>query len=144
MPDWGFWLLVALAFAAAEMATVSFFSLFFSLGALIALAASFFIASWSLQAVVFVVASVILFWLIRPSLTKVYKQDRVKTAVEGVVGRVGTVIADIDNTEGVGQIKAEGEVWTARSLTGEPIAKDTRVEIVSIEGVKAVVKKKED
>ncbi len=144
MPNWAIWILVALAFGAVELATVSFFSLLFSLGALVATAASFLTASWPLQAVIFLVASGIFVWWLLPILQKSFGKESVKTNVARVVGQTGSVIVAIDNTQGVGQVKVEGEVWTARSLTGEPIPIDTRVEVVRIDGVRAVVKVKED
>ncbi len=144
MPDWVIWLLVALAFGAVELATVSFFSSLFGLGALVAAVASLFVSSWPLQAVIFIVASILFVFLLRPVLLRSYDKEAVKTNVQRIVGLTGSVVVAIDNTQGIGQIKVEGEVWTARSLTGEPIPIDTRVEIVRIEGVRAVVRIKED
>lgn len=144
MPDWAIWILVALAFGAVELATVSFFSSLFGLGALVAAASTLFIANWPLQAVVFIVASVFLVLILRPVLLKSYGKERTLTNVNRLIGQAGCVIIAIDNTQGVGQVKVQGEVWTARSLTGEPIPFDTRVEIVRIEGVRAVVKIEED
>jgi membrane protein implicated in regulation of membrane protease activity len=144
MPDWVIWILVALAFGAVELATVSFFSSLFGLGALVAAASTLLIASWPLQAVVFIVVSVVLVLLLRPALLKSYGKERPLTNVDRLIGLAGSVIVAIDNTQGMGQVKVEGEIWTARSLTGEPIPMDTRVEIVRIEGVRAVVKIKED
>ena len=43
--------------------------------------------------------------------------------------------------KGKGQIKVDSEVWSAESENGEPIEKDAEVNIVKIDGVKAVVRK---
>ncbi len=141
MPDWGIWIIVALAFAAIEMATVGFFSLLFALGALVASGVALFTDSWPLQACVFLAASVVFMWFLRPVLLKLYGTEHKATAVDRIAGQMGVVIEDIDNTHGTGQIKAEGEVWTARSDDGEPISKGARVQILRIQGVKAVVRK---
>lgn len=141
MPDWGIWILVALALAVIEMATVGFFSLLFALGAMVASGLALFTESWPLQACVFLAASILFMWFLRPALLKLYGKEHTATAVDRMAGQTGIVIEDIDNTHGSGQIKAEGEVWTARSDDGEPIAKGTRVQIVRVQGVKAVVRK---
>ena len=49
-------------------------------------------------------------------------------------------ISKINNIEGTGQIKMDGEVWSAKSATDEDIPENTEIEIVEIDGVKAVVK----
>lgn len=144
MPDWVIWILIALAFGAVELATVSFFSSLFALGALVAALSTVFVAQWTWQAVVFIVASVCFVLLLRPVMLNAIGKGQHMTNVNRLIGLPGSVIVAVDNTQGVGQIKVEGEVWTARSLTGEPIPVDTRVEIVRIEGVRAVVKIKED
>lgn len=144
MPNWVIWILIALAFGAVELATVSFFSSLFGLGALVAAASALIITNWIGQAVVFIVVSVALVVLLRPVILKVYSQGQQETNVNRLVGLPGSVIMAIDNTQGVGQIRIEGEVWTARSLTGCPILVNCLVEVVRIEGVRAVVRIKED
>lgn len=144
VPDWAIWILVGLAFGAIEMATVGFFSLLFAFGALVAAGLALFTENWPVQACVFTAASVLFMWLLRPSLVKLYGREREKTTIDRVVGRVGVVVRDINNLESVGQIKADGEVWTARSVNGLPIAKGCRVVIVRIDGVKAMVKEEQD
>lgn len=144
MPNWVIWILIAMAFGAAELATVSFFSSLFGLGALVAAVAALLTPNWIAQTIVFIIASVIFVLSLRPVILKSFDKHKPQTNVNRLIGLPGSVIVAIDNTQGIGQVKVEGEVWTARSLTGEPIAIDTRIEIVRIEGVRAVVKIKED
>lgn len=144
MPNWVIWVLIALAFGAAELATVSFFSSLFGLGALVAAASALFITNWTGQTIVFIIASVTFVIMLRPLILRSYSQKQQETNVNRLIGLPGSVIVAIDNTQGVGQVKIEGKVWTARSLTGEPIAIDCRVEVVRIEGVRVVVRIKED
>jgi membrane protein implicated in regulation of membrane protease activity len=50
------------------------------------------------------------------------------------------VLERIENLEGVGCIRIDGEVWTARALyDDEVIEKGTRVQIVDIKGATALV-----
>ena len=54
-------------------------------------------------------------------------------------GKTGKVTQDIIPIDGVGQIKVEGETWSAVSENSEKISKDTEIIIKEIRGVKAVV-----
>ena len=66
----------------------------------------------------------------------------VTTNAYSIIGKKGIVTKDIDPVNGLGQIKVNGEVWSAKSDTEERIPADTEIEIVKIDGVKAVVTKK--
>lgn len=48
---------------------------------------------------------------------------------------------EIDNINAKGMIKVDGRSGTARSVDGEIIPKDSLVTVVSVEGVKAMVRK---
>ena len=64
-----------------------------------------------------------------------------KTNAYSIIGKKGIVISKINNIEGNGQVKIDGDVWSAKSVDDTDIPKDTEIEIVEIDGVKAVVKK---
>ena len=73
-------------------------------------------------------------------MDKFAKQDKVSTNVYSIIGKKAIVIKDIDWASGEGQIKIEGEVWSAKTNEQVNIPKGTEVEIESIDGVKAFVK----
>ena len=54
------------------------------------------------------------------------------------------VVEDIKNIEGLGAVKINGLVWSARSQDGEDISVGEIVVIKKIEGNKTIVKKKGD
>jgi membrane-bound serine protease (ClpP class) len=65
----------------------------------------------------------------------------VQTGKEVLIGRVGTAREAINPT---GIIQLRGEQWTAELAEGEAaIPKGTQVQVVSVEGVRVVVRKKE-
>ena len=68
------------------------------------------------------------------------EKDNKKTNVYSLVGRKALVTEDIDWASGNGQIKFDGQVWSARTEEQVNIEKGTEVEIEKIEGVKAFVK----
>ena len=138
---WVFWLIAAGVFFIIEMATIGFLVFWFGIGALLAMATSFITDSILIQALVFIITSTLLLIFTKPLVDKFIKIPKeVKTNAYSIIGKKGIVISKINNIEGVGQIKIDGEVWSAKSATDEDIPENTEVEIVEIDGVKAVVK----
>ena len=79
--------------------------------------------------------------IIRPFAIKYVNNKAEKTNVESMAGKQGKVVVEIDNINAKGMIKVDGMEWTARSVDGEIIPKDSLVTVVSVEGVKAMVRK---
>ena len=139
---WVFWLIAAGIFFIIEMATIGFLVFWLGIGALLAMVTSFITDSILIQSIVFVVTSTLLLIFTRPIVDKFIKTPKeVKTNAYSIIGKKGIVISKINNIEGCGQIKIDGEVWSAKSSDDEDLAENTEVEIVEIDGVKAVVKK---
>ena len=142
---WVFWLIAAGVFFIIEMATIGFLIFWFGIGAILAMVTSFITDSILIQAIVFLVSSTLLLIFTRPLVNKFVKTPKeVKTNAYSIIGKKGIVIAKINNIEGSGQIKIDGDIWSAKSYTDEDIPENTEVEIVEIDGVKAVVKKVTD
>lgn len=137
---WVFWLIVAGIFFVLEIITVGFLVFWLGIGALLALIVSLFTSNLILQTAVFVISSIILIFLTKPFTKKILNTETVNTNVFSIIGKKALVIKDIDPINSTGQIKVNGEVWTAISHNNELIKKDTEVEIENINGVKAIVK----
>ena len=57
-----------------------------------------------------------------------------------MTGKIGIVTQEINSLEATGQVKINGELWSATSNDNSSIIpKNTKVEIVKIKGVKAIV-----
>ena len=139
---WIFWLIAAGVFFIIDMATIGFLIFWLGIGALLAMVTSFITDSILIQVIVFVVTSTVLLVFTRPLVNKFVKVPKeVKTNAYSIIGKKAIVVKNINNVEGDGQVKIDGEVWSAKSADDEEISKDTEVEIVEIDGVKAVVKK---
>ncbi len=139
---WIFWLIAAGVFFIIEMATIGFLVFWLGIGALLAMVTSFITDSVLIQVIVFVVTSTLLLIFTRPLVNKFVKVPKeVKTNAYSIIGKKAIVVKAINNIEGEGQVKIDGDVWSAKSVNDEEIPKDTEVEIAEIDGVKAVVKK---
>ena len=136
---WSFWLIVAGIFLIMEIATEGFLIFWLGIGALLAMATSFITTNLVLQTVIFVVSSAILIPLTKPLTDKFINKKTVPTNTYSLIGKQGIVIADINSLEATGLVKVNGETWSAKSDSGEPISKDTQIEVLSIDGVKLIV-----
>lgn len=120
-----FWLVLLVVFLIAEAACpIHLVSIWFALGALVALLCAALGAPVWLQITLFVVVSGVLLALLWP-LAKKFLNSK--------------VTADIDNVEARGQVKLGGMEWTARSTSGDPISVGTEVRVDRVEGVKVYV-----
>ncbi len=65
---------------------------------------------------------------------------QIRTGAAALVGKQAVVLERIANREGVGCVRIDGEVWTARSLIDdEVIEHGTVVDVVEIKGATALV-----
>ena len=134
---WKIWLIIAGIFLIIESATTGFLVFWFSVGALVALVSSFFIENVITQTSIFLIASTILIFATRKFCNKFLKNDAPET-INTSVGKVGTVTVDINPIKAEGQVKINGETWSATSKS--PIEKGSEIVVEKVEGVKAVVK----
>ncbi len=133
------WILVAIVSGAIEVASAGFWFLWLGVAALlVALGASLnFLVSLESQLLVFAILSTLLIIFTRPLVVKLFKSEDVPTTTEALIGQHGVTLSEINPMQ-FGQVKLNGEVWTAAS--DENITEGTRVEVKGIEGVKLLVK----
>jgi membrane protein implicated in regulation of membrane protease activity len=134
------WLVLIVVFLFAEAATVGIVSVWFAAGSLVALILSLFKLPVGLQITAFILVSGLLLWQTRPIIQKYLIKRKVATNADRVIGMTAVVTETIDNLNGLGEIHVDGKRWTARSLDDEIIEKGGHVDILSIEGVKVIVR----
>ena len=137
---WQIWLIASGIFFVIEIFTVGFLIFWLGIGALLAMLISFLTDNIIIQTTVFVVSSGLLIFATRALADKIVKNNTIPTNVYSIIGKKAMVIEDIDLATGKGQIKYDGEVWSAKTKEQINIPKGTEVEIESIEGVKVFVK----
>ena len=136
---WYVWLILAGIFVIGEVLTSGFLIFWFSLGSLIAMIVSFFIPDVIVQTTVFLISSVILILATKPLVKKFANIDTIKTNAQSIIGKKGLVTKDINSIKATGQVKIEGELWSAIGKDDMDIPKGTEVEVVEIKGVKVIV-----
>ncbi len=138
-----FWIALAVAFGIIEAATAQIVTIWFAVGAIGAIVANLLGAKFLVQFLVFVALSVLTLVVARPFLVKFTKTKVQPTNLDMCIGQEALVLEEINNTNGTGQAKIRGNIWTARSKAGNVIPKDTVVIVDSIDGVKLIVTEKE-
>ena len=133
------WLLVLIAFAVGEALTVGLTSIWFAVGALGALiTAGLGFGFWP-QIIVFLVLSGVTLALVRPLAKKLLKPGYSATNADRVIGAVGLVTEEVDNTAGKGLVNLSGQVWSARAQDEQNIPAGQEVRVLRIQGVKVIV-----
>lgn len=141
MDAWIVWLVAACLLGVGEMHQGGFYLAPFALGATLAAIVSLLGVGAALSAVVFLLASTIVFLTLRPVARRHRRlPPSIRTGAAALIGRPAIVLERIANQEGVGCVKIDGEVWTARSYADdEVIDVGQRVEVVEIRGATALV-----
>lgn len=134
-----YWLAVTAGFLLVEILTLGLTSIWFAGGALLAAVTAFAGGPLYVQFIVFIVVTCLLFVLTRPMAKKYLNSKVEKTNAEALTGQKGIVKETIQNKTGKGTVFINGLDWSAKSLNGEEIEKDTEVIIREIQGVKLIV-----
>jgi membrane protein implicated in regulation of membrane protease activity len=141
MDAWLIWLICAVAAAVGEILTAGFFLAPFSAGAFGGMLAALLGAGGVIQLVVFAAITLACFALVRPVAKRhLYTPPAIRTGTAALVGRNGIVLERIANDEGLGTVRIDGEVWTARSYDESvEIEAGAKVQVVEIRGATALV-----
>ncbi len=136
------WVVVAALAFVGEILTVSFFLLFLSAGALVALLMAFLGFGVALQVGGFVAVSVLSMAVLRPALVHriSFRESERYESRGSIVGKSGVVTSAIE-PGGSGTVRiGSGEFWTARALyPGKRIDAGERVRVLDVDGLTAFV-----
>ncbi|HEX5309832.1 MAG TPA: NfeD family protein [Solirubrobacteraceae bacterium] len=139
--SWIVWLIVACLLGVGEMHQGGFYLAPFALGALLAAVVGLLGVGLLLSTMVFLASSGIVFATLRPVARRHRRlPPAIRTGAAALIGRKAIVLERIANDEGVGCVKVDGEVWTARSYQEEEVFDPgEKVEVVEIRGATALV-----
>lgn len=138
------WVAAIIVFGIAEAATAGLVSIWFVGGAAVGLITAELGGTLWLQIVLFLAVSVVLLVATRPLARRMLDKSIVPTNADRVLRHTGRVTERIDNEIPSGAVYIDGKTWSARSEDGNVIAKDKRVVIVRMEGVKLFVREKKE
>lgn len=134
------WLVILAVMIVLEIVSLGLTTIWFGIGAIGAAVVAWMGYGIWVQLFVFAVLSVIAMAVFRPIAVTYLNRDKEKTNIEDVVGKTVVVTKEINNEQGSGEVRLNGIEWTARSRDGRVIPAEDRVTVVSVEGVKLIVK----
>lgn len=143
MEIWTIWLIFAGICFILEMATEGFLICWLGVGGLCAMGLSFLFPEALLaQLITMALVSVLLILCTRKLSKKMHKEEVAPMNVYTILGKKAVVAQTIDNLKGQGRIKIDSDMWSARNEeSDEVINEGDTVEVIRIDGVKAMVKK---
>ena len=135
------WLLITIVCIVIEGITMGLTVIWFAFGGFAALIVSLLGGQLWVQILFFLIVTILMLLLTRPWAVKFLKPGLNKTNVEAIPGKTGKVISSILPIEGKGQVKVDGQIWSAKVEDGSTIVKEgSVVTVVRVEGVKVVVR----
>lgn len=134
------WTIILVIAIIVEAVTVDLVSIWFAVGAGIALIGDLLGFSQTIQIIIFTVISIISIIASRPIAKKYLRGNTIRTNLDRVIGQHCLVTERI-TPDFKGEIKVMGTLWLATSLDNEIIEIGEYAEVVSIEGAHVVVKK---
>ena len=140
LSTWLFWAILGCVLLIIEMFTASFISLFFTIPAFITAMLAFFVKDLSTQIFIFAVLGVISIVFGKPLLQKHFKVNKTvkHSNMYAIINKTGVVTKTITAYD-YGQVRVNGEIWTAKSELGNTIEVGEKVIIKKVEGVKVSV-----
>ncbi len=139
------WLILLVIFILVEIATVGLLTIWFAGGALAAFFVSLSQLGTAVQVIVFLIVSFVLVLLIRPLAQKKFNSGHIRTNAQTLIGEDAVVLEPIDNLQSKGRVMIRGQEWSARSVDDkEKFEKDEVVQVMSISGVKLMVRRPQE
>lgn len=136
------WLVLLIVFVIVEMITVGLTSIWFAAGALAALLATVLGANPIIQVVLFIVVSIALLFVTRPFAHRIINSNVQRTNADSLVGEHIRVLERVSNTDQTGRAVVRGQEWTVRAEDDKEVLEEGNMaEVVSISGVKLIVKR---
>jgi membrane protein implicated in regulation of membrane protease activity len=141
MDAWVIWLIVAVVFAVAEIVNLSFYLFPFAIGAAAAAIVGLAGGGLAIELITFAVLTGVSFTVVRPIARRhINMPPQLRTGTAALIGRTAIVTERIVNDEAVGQVRIDGEVWSARAYDDDKVLEPgTRVHVMEIRGATALV-----
>ena len=142
---WILWIVLGVGLIVAEVFTLGFVLLWFGIGAVAAALVGLLGGGFLLQFLVFAAVSTGLTMMSRTIFANYFSHsetDRVKTGVDSLPGKVGTVTSASEGSLNEGAVKVFGSTWTAFPIDEETkLIAGEKVEVVEVRGSSIYVRR---
>ena len=139
------WLAAMIILIIIEIVTVGLTTIWFAIGALVAIIVSMLGGGIILQMTVFLFISLGMLIFTRPLAMRYINNTRTRTNYEGIIGKVVRITQDVDNIAEKGCAVVNGQEWAVRAVDDRSrIAAGSLAKVVDIKGVRLIVEKYEE
>lgn len=142
---WILWLVLGVGLIIAEIFTLGFVLLWFGIGAIAAALVGLLGGGFVLQFLTFAVVSIALTMMSRTIFANYFSHgegDRMKSGVDALPGKVGTVTTASKGALNEGAVKVFGSTWTAFPIDEETkLIEGEKVEVVEVRGSSVYVRR---
>jgi inner membrane protein len=142
---WVLWSILGISLVVAEIFTLGFVLFWFGIGAMVAAFVGYLGFGVGLQFLTFASVSMILTALSRTIFAKYYpgyNGDSLKSGVDSLPGKIGTVTGASKGSLNSSEVKVFGSTWTAFPEEGEePFVEGEKVEVVNVKGASLYVRR---
>jgi membrane protein implicated in regulation of membrane protease activity len=141
------WLVLGVALMIAEIFTLGFVLFWFGIGALAAALAGFLGAGLGIQFLIFALVSIALTAMSRTIFARYLPSaegDTIRTGVDALPGKIGTVTAASKGALNEGAVKVYGSTWTAYPIDDVALTEGEKVEVVEVRGSSIYVRRIRD
>lgn len=138
------WAILGVILIIAEVFTLGFFLLWFGIGAFAAAIFAFLGFSGIVQFIAFAVVSIAFTVMSRTIFANYFRhdEDKVKTGVDALPGKIGTVTNSSQGALNEGAVKVFGSTWTAFPIDDEsPLVEGEKVEVIEVQGASIYVRR---
>jgi len=138
------WLVLGVGLIIAEIFTLGFVLFWFGIGAIAASVAGFLGAGIGMQFLIFAVVSIALTAMSRTifqSYLPTNEGEGIRTGVDSLPGKVGTVTGASKGALNEGAVKVYGSTWTAYPVDDVALTEGEKVEVVEVKGSSIYVRR---
>ena len=137
-----FWLILTVILAVIELTTLGLITIWFAIGAAVAMLAALLGGNIWVQLIRFIIVSTGILVTVRPIASRHFNGKIKKTNIDAVIGRKLIAKTDIDNIKGTGKVDMDGSTWLAASSMDEvTIFAGEEVRVVRVSGAKLIVER---
>lgn len=133
------WLIVLVLGIVIEASTLALTSIWFAIAAIICYILGAMGVGFGIQVAVFFGLSVLLLISTKPIVKKYLNVGKVRTNADSLIGKTAVVVMSIEPLKNYGQVKVDGQIWSAKCKGDKIIELGEKVKIIAIEGVKLIV-----
>ena len=142
---WHYWILATIIFFLLEILIPSFLMASIGIGCLLAFIGAAFQFPFTIQLILFIIGTTAGFMSIKPVMKRyAYNKKAIKTNAGGLVGRIGKVKEEINETENTGCVAIDGDLWKSVTINNEIIKVGEKVRVISIDSIILTVEPLED